>query len=82
MFNDSNLFREDGDEERLCQMLKIYVEEYGKENVVVTFPKGWETTSSQHPLGVKRMEFTNKNSIDIKAEFNGKVEYCFSMELA
>lgn len=61
-------FRDPKDEERLCQVLKAYVEEWGAEYVVVSVPKEWRQYSTG-ALGLVRLEFTIERSICISVHY-------------
>ncbi len=40
------MFKNSCDEEKLCQVLKAYVEEWGPENVIVSVPRHWSEYST------------------------------------
>lgn len=63
-----SLFHDPQDEERLCQVLKAYVEEWGPENVIVSVPTGWKDYSDGR-LGRVRLEFTTQRSVLIRVEY-------------
>src|SRR3984957_18642345 len=41
-----SMFQDPRDEDRLCQVLKAYVEEWGPENVIVSVPEHWSEYST------------------------------------
>jgi hypothetical protein len=63
------MFQDPRDEERLCQVLKAYVEEWGAENVIVSVPRHWKDYSSS-TLGRVRLEFGTENTVSIKVEYD------------
>ena len=73
------MFRDPRDEERICQVLKAYVEEFGPEHVVVALPKAWH--NPEYSLGPTRLEFTTRDTIDVRVEY-GPVHLNYQVELA
>ena len=67
------------DEERICQILKAYVEEFGAEHVVVALPKAWE--NAQYSLGPTRLEFTTHDTISLRVDY-GTIQLRYQVELA
>lgn len=63
-----SMFRDPKDEQRLCQVLKAYVEEWGPENVIVSVPTLWKEYSG-NTLGRVRLEFTTERSVIIRVEY-------------
>lgn len=63
-----SMFTDPQDEEKLCQVLKAYVEEWGPENVVVSVPMHWREYSG-NTLGRVRLEFTTERSVRIRVEY-------------
>lgn len=63
-----SIFQDPKDEERLCKVLKAYVEEWGPEYVVVSVPKEWHGYHS-NSLGRVRLEFTTECSICISVHY-------------
>jgi hypothetical protein len=77
-----NMFKNPTDEERLCQVLKAYVEEWGPENVIVSVPEHWSdyTTSS---LGRVRLEFSTADTVSIRVEYDFvRVKYDVQLQAA
>jgi hypothetical protein len=64
-----SMFRNPADEEKLCQVLKAYVEEWGPENVIVSVPKHWEEYSTSN-LGRVRLEFDTDSTVSIRVEYD------------
>jgi len=65
---DVNLFYDPKDEERLCQVLKAYVEEWGSEYVSVSVPARWKGRAGCKTLGRVRLLFDTENAVAIKVE--------------
>ncbi len=63
------MFQNATDEEKLCQILKAYVEEWGPENVIVSVPRHWESYSKDS-LGKVRLEFETENTVSIRVEYD------------
>lgn len=64
-----SMFQDPKDEERLCQVLKAYVEEWGPENVVVAVPRHWKEYSA-NSLGKVRLEFGTDTVVSIRVEYD------------
>jgi hypothetical protein len=64
-----SMFQDPKDEDRLCQVLKAYVEEWGPEHVVVSVPEHWSSYSG-NTLGRVRLEFTTERSVCIRVEYD------------
>ena len=64
-----SMFNHPRDEEKLCQVLKAYVEEWGPENVIVSVPEHWSEYSS-NSLGRVRLEFSTENTVSIIVEYD------------
>ncbi len=64
-----SMFQNPKDEERLCQVLKAYVEEWGPENVIVSVPEHWNEYSNNN-LGKVRLEFATENTVSIRVEYD------------
>jgi len=64
-----SMFQDPRDEDRLCQVLKAYVEEWGPENVVVSVPQHWSEYST-NTLGRVRLEFATENTVSIRVEYD------------
>jgi hypothetical protein len=77
-----SMFSNPTDEERLCQVLKAYVEEWGPENVIVSVPRHWRSYSN-NSLGRVRLEFSTNDIVSIKAECGpAKVHYDVQLQAA
>lgn len=63
-----SMFQDPNDEEKLCQVLKAYVEEWGPENVVVSVPTHWREYSG-NSLGRVRLEFSTRSTVSIRVEY-------------
>jgi len=63
-----SMFYNDDDEDRLCEVLKAYVEEWGAENVVVSVPAHWSEHSAS-TLGRVLLKFETDNVVAITAGY-------------
>lgn len=63
-----SIFVDPQDEERLCTVLRAYVEEWGPENVIVAVPKHWRAFCG-NSLGKVRLEFVTEDMVSIRVEF-------------
>ena len=63
-----SMFQDPRDEERLCQVLKAYVEEWGPEHVFVSVPRHWREYSSNN-LGRVRLEFVTESVVSVRVEY-------------
>ncbi len=64
-----SMFQDPRDEERLCQVLKAYVEEWGPENVIVSVPRHWQEYSTSN-LGRVRLEFATESVVSVRVEYD------------
>jgi hypothetical protein len=64
-----SMFQDPKDEDRLCQVLRAYVEEWGPEHVIVSVPEHWNEYSTSS-LGRVALEFTTENSVSIRVEYD------------
>src|SRR4030095_3535250 len=64
-----SMFQDPRDEEKLCQVLRAYVEEGGPENVIFSVPRHWKEYST-NTLGRVRLEFNTDNSVSIRVEYD------------
>jgi hypothetical protein len=62
-------FEDPKDEDRLCQVLRAYVEEWGPEHVIVSVPEHWREYSTT-TLGRVALEFVTENSVSIRVEYD------------
>lgn len=74
-----NIFQNRNDEERLCQVLKAYVEEWGPASVIVCVPKHWDDFGITN-LGGVRLEFVTENAVLIRV-VEGEVQIKFEVQL-
>lgn len=63
-----SMFQDINDEEKLCQVLKAYVEEWGPEAVIVSVPTHWKDYGGTS-LGRVRLEFSTKDTVSIRVEY-------------
>lgn len=73
------MFRDPLDEDRICQVLKAYIQEFGAENVILALPKTWNDPG--YSLGLTRLEFTTTGSIDVRVDYQC-VHLNYRVELA
>jgi hypothetical protein len=65
-----SLFLDPQDKERICQVLKAFVEEWGIEAVSVAAPLHWKNDHDKTFRGV-RLEFATKNTIAVRVDQDG-----------
>lgn len=73
------MFKDPKDEEKVCQVLKSYVEECGPEAVTVKLPAKWY--SPEYTLGPTHLEFTTVDSIEIVAMLKDAIAYEYKLEI-
>jgi hypothetical protein len=74
-----SLFEDPQDGDKLCQVLKAYVGEFGAENVIVVVPKSWSAYRLNN-LGKVRLQFTTENTVSIRVECGLiKISYCIQL---
>ena len=77
-----SMFNDPKDEDKICDVLRAYVEEWGPEYVIVSVPKHWREFCPNN-LGRVGLEFTTENTISIRVEYNlGKVIYDMQLKAA
>ena len=74
-----SMFEDPRDGDRLCQVLKAYVGEFGPENVIVMVPKSWSGYRLNN-LGKVRLEFAQENAVSIRAEC-GVIRIAYRVQL-
>jgi hypothetical protein len=62
------MFEDPRDEERLCQVLRAYVEEWGADHVIVSVPEHWRQYC-RDTLGRVRLQFDTKNTVSVRVEY-------------
>jgi len=75
-----SLFNDPRDEDKLCDVLKAFVEEWGAEHVIVSLPVPWRHFWPS-TLGRIGVEFATQNSISIRVEY-GFVRVIYDVQLA
>ena len=75
-----SIFRNPNDEEKLCQALRAFVQEWGAELVIVSLPRSWRSVGPC-ALGRVRVEINTSHFITIHAGYE-HVEAKFEIELA
>lgn len=79
---EMSMFRNPDDEDKLCQVLKAYVEEWGPENVIVSVPSHWSEYST-NSLGRVRLEFATENTVSIRVEYDFiRLKYDVALQVA
>jgi hypothetical protein len=63
------MFEDPKNRERLCEVLRAYVEEWGAENVIILVPKHWRDYQDGY-CGRVRLEFVTENEISIRVEYD------------
>jgi hypothetical protein len=82
MVNLMSMFKDPHDEEKLCQILKAYVEEWGPENVVVSVPNHWKEYSGTS-LGRVKLEFCTHSTVSIRVEYETvRINYDVQLQAA
>jgi hypothetical protein len=77
-----SMFKDPRDEERLCQILKAYVEEWGPEHVVVSVPTHWREYSASS-LGRVKLEFCTTSTVSIRVEYEAvRINYDVQLQAA
>jgi len=74
------MFQNPMDQDRICQVLKAYMEEWGTENIIVSLPKEWRQYGSENVAGV-RFEFSTDDVIAIRAEYDDAVSVRYEYQL-
>ncbi len=75
-----SIFQNPIDEQKLCEILKVYVEEWGPENVIVSVPVPWKEYSNCS-LGRVRLEFATENTVAIRVEYDSAIRLNFNVPL-
>lgn len=75
-----SMFKDPHDEERLCQVLKTYVEEWGPENVIVAVPEQWREYNTSN-LGQVRLEFGDQACVSIRVEYESQCRLNYNVQL-
>jgi hypothetical protein len=71
---EATMFQNANDEERICQELEAYVQEFGAENVVVALPKTWHNPN--YSLSPARLEFTTDSTIEVRVNCKSARRSC------
>ncbi len=75
-----SIFKNPTDEDRLCHVLKAYVEEWGPQNVIVSVPNKWSDYNTDS-LGLVRLEFSTSDSVSIRVEYDKQVQLSYAVQL-
>jgi hypothetical protein len=76
------VFKEPTDEDKICQVLKAFMEEWGTENVVVSLPRDWQQYSRIENIAGVRFEFCTEASIAIRVQCDNVVAAHYECELS
>ena len=76
------LFHDPRDEEKLCQVLRAFVEEWGAESVVVSLPRDWKYLGATC-VGRVRLEFNTGNTIAINVRSDAaQIRYAVNLRIS
>ena len=75
-----SMFNDPQDEERLCQILRTYVEEWGAENVIVAVPEEWREYNTAS-LGQVRLEYGTNTSVSVRVEYESMRRLNYNVQL-
>jgi hypothetical protein len=75
------MFQDPYDEERLCQVLKAYTEEWGPENVIIAVPRRWDGHVSRD-FGKVRLRFETDDIVSISVEYACAPVWHFEVKLS
>jgi hypothetical protein len=75
-----SIFKNPTDEDRLCHVLKAYVEEWGPQHVIVSVPNKWSSYNTDS-LGLVRLEFCTADSVSIRVEYDKQVQLSYAVQL-
>jgi hypothetical protein len=75
-----SIFRNPTDEDRLCHILKAYVEEWGPQHVIVSVPGKWSNYNTDS-LGLVRLEFSTADTVSIRVEYEKQVKLSYAIQL-
>ncbi|MBY0356959.1 MAG: hypothetical protein K2W82_03075 [Candidatus Obscuribacterales bacterium] len=64
-----SMFQNPNDEEKLCQVLKAYVEEWGPDAVIVSVPTHWKEYGGSS-LGRVRLDFSTDHTVSIRVVYD------------
>lgn len=70
------LFRNPADKERLVQVFRAYVEEWGAENITLMLPRNWDSFVTEPNLGRVRVEFSTLDGISIRVTYRNVRHTC------
>ena len=77
-----SIFFDPNDENRLCQVLRAYVEEWGPDRVVISVPKKWAGIRSNGHLGNVQLRYETEQSVTIHVEqIDGSIPVCYTVDL-
>jgi hypothetical protein len=75
-----SIFKNPTDEDRLCQVLKAYVEEWGPQHVIVSVPNKWSNYNADS-LGLVKLEFSTSDTVSIRVEYEKEVQLSYAIQL-
>lgn len=59
------MFNTDAERQNFIEILAVYCDEFGKENIVITFPSYLKSVISIENFKPCKIEFSNRNRIEI-----------------
>ncbi len=75
-----SIFKNPMDEDKLCQVLKAYVEEWGPEYVIVSVPHKWQNYSAEN-FGLVRLEYATADTVSIRVDYENKTQLAYAVQL-
>lgn len=75
-----SIFKNPTDENKICQVLKAFVEEWGPEYVVVSVPHKWRHYKADN-FGLVRLEYSTADTVSIRVEYENKTQLAYAVEL-
>jgi hypothetical protein len=75
------LFHDPKDEDRICQALKAYVEEWGPENVTILVPAAWKGYEGNDGFGSVKLYCSTEDTVSILASEDGQAKCNFTIRL-
>lgn len=75
-----SIFKNPNDEDRLCHVLKAFVEEWGPQHVIVSVPDRWSNYNTDS-FGLVRLEFSTSDTVSIRVEYENQVKLSYDVQL-
>lgn len=78
-----SIFNNPTDEDKICGILRTYVEEWGPEHVIVSVPTNWQQYDvDPKGFGKVRVEYTTVDCISIRVEYEQELKLAAILKLA